>query len=292
MAEVESPHKSAAALRIALVGRPITRFVAPGLFGPQPALGRVVERVESHGRHLEVVWDDGLVLHTGLRMSGTWHLYRNGERWRRSIADLRVAVANDSWVAACFAAPIVETYRQYDRSRHPRFGRPGPALADPTADLDEAIDLLYHYEDQSAPVAEALLDERVATDIGNVFRCETLWAAGVHPFAPVSSLDEHDCAEIIHTAAKLVRGHLGRVNPPGEMAVYQRDGQTCGRCREMITVCKSGDHPRLLYWCAGCQQHRSPVTGLLEDTTREMDPHPAAVRFMSDLPWRRHRYVG
>lgn len=292
MPDVESPHKSAAALRIALVGRPTTRYVAAGPFGPAPALGRVVERVESHGRHLEIVWDDGLVLHTGLRASGTWHLYRNGERWRRSIADLRVEIANESWVAACFAAPIVETYRQYDRSRHPRFGRLGPALADPNADIDQAIDLLYHYHDQSVPIAEALLDQHVADDIGNVFRCEALWVTGIHPFAPISALDSDDCARLIETAAALVRSHVGRANAPTDMAVYQRDGKTCERCNDTITVCKSGDHQRLLYWCAGCQQHRSPITGLVEDDTREMDPHPAAVRFLSDLPWRRIRRVG
>ena len=32
--------------------------------------GRTIERVESHGKHLEIEWDDGVILHTHMRMSG------------------------------------------------------------------------------------------------------------------------------------------------------------------------------------------------------------------------------
>ena len=283
-----------------MVGKPTVCFDAPGLVGPTPTLGRVVERVESHGRHLEIVWDDGLVLHTNLRLTGTWHLYREGERWRRSVMDKRVEVRNPSWVAVCFAAPVVEVYRQLDRSRHPGLGPLGPDLSRPGVDVDESINRLYHYRDQAAPVAEALLDEHVATGIGNVYRCEALWAAGVHPFAPVSSLDADDCARIIEVVVRLAQANLrqvGRILTPfveHELAVYGRNGQGCERCGDTVTVCRSGDHQRLLYWCAGCQTHRSPIVDTMhhQDDTREMDPHPAAVKFLHDLPWRRGDLAG
>ena len=83
MPEGDTIHRSAAALRTALVGKPVVRFDAPRLYGPRPAVGRVIELVESHGKHLDVSWDDGLVLHTQMRMTGSWHLYRSGERWRK-----------------------------------------------------------------------------------------------------------------------------------------------------------------------------------------------------------------
>lgn len=287
-------------MRTALVGKPTVRFDAHGLVGPAPTLGRVVERVESHGRHLEIVWDDGLVLHTGLRLAGTWHLYREGERWRRSVADKCVEVGNRSWVAVCFAAPIVETYRQLDRSRHPGLGTLGPDLSRPDADVDESINRLYHHRHQSAPVAEVLLDDHVATGVGNVYRCESLWAAGIHPFAPVSSLDADDCARVIENVVRLARANLRqptRVPTPFVelgLAVYGRNGQNCARCGDTVTVCRSGEHERLLYWCAGCQTHRSPIVDTMDhqDDTREMDPHPAAMKFLHSLPWRRSDLAG
>lgn len=306
MPEGDTIHRAAAALRTALVGKPITRFEAPRLVGPRPATGRIVERVESHGKHLEIVWDDGLVLHTHMRMTGSWHLYRAGERWRRSVAQMRVEIDVGDWIAVCFNAPVVETYRQFDRFRHPGFGPLGPDLCRAEADLDECINRLYHYDDQSAAVSEVLLDQHVACGVGNVYRCEVLWACEMHPFAPVSSLDAGDCAQLIHASARLLRANLasphrstlglqssvsGATVARSGLAVYGRNGQRCVRCGDTVEVCRTGEHARLLYWCPGCQVRRSPASATARDLDdpREMDPHPAAAKFLNDLPWRRHR---
>lgn len=279
-------------MRTALVGKPTVRFDAPSLVGPRPVPGRIVERVDRHGRHLELTWDDGIVLHTNLRMSGSWHLYRDGERWRQPAARRRVEIATPGWVAVCFGAPVVETYRRLDRTRHPGRGPLGPDLSQPDADVDECINRLYHHLEQSAPVAEALLDEHVATGIGNVFRCEALWAVGLHPAAPVGSLDGEDCARLIEAAARLLRSNLrqpgARTGPlvTQALAVYGRNGQPCVRCGDTVGVVRAARN-RSLYWCEACQQHRSPVVTAPEEPQREMDPHPAAVKFLHDLPWRR-----
>jgi endonuclease-8 len=292
--EGDSIHRAAAALRTALVGKPTLRADATRLVGPLPTPGRIVERVISHGRHLEVVWDDGLVLHTHLRRHGTWHLYREADDWRLPVADMSVELRTHDWVAVCFRAAQVETYRQFDRSRHPGFGPLAPDLRDRAADLDECANRLYHYPVQDAPVAEVLLDEHVAAGIGNVYRCEVLWATQIHPFAPVSALDGDDCADLIVVAAKLLRAnlhHLRRIDTPfvkGGLAVYGRNGQRCARCGDTVCVNRSGDHGRLLYWCPGCQRHRAPQFESFDaDQPIGMDPHPAASRYLHDLPWRR-----
>ena len=64
-------------------------FNAPGLDGPVPAQGRIIEKVTCHGKAVEVQWDDGVALRTQMRFSGVWHLYRPGERWRKPTAQLR-----------------------------------------------------------------------------------------------------------------------------------------------------------------------------------------------------------
>ncbi len=303
--EGDTINRTAAALRIALVGKPITRFEAPRLVGPQPAQGRIVERVSSHGKHLEIVWDDGLILHTHMRMSGSWHLYRVDERWRRPVGQVRVIIAVSDWVAVCFNAPVVETYRKFDRHRHPGFGPLGPDLCRDDADLDECANLLYHYADQTARISEVLLDQHVMCGVGNVYRCEVLWACKMHPFAPISALDGDDCAHLVNTAARLLRANLHTAGQPmtsgltahrvttdlvrGGLAVYGRNGQRCAGCGDTIEVCRTGDNARLLYWCHGCQVLHGPQRAVpVDEQERVMDPHPAAAKYLAELPWRRH----
>lgn len=255
----------------------------------------MIERIESHGKHLEVVWDDGLILHTHMRMSGAWHLYRTGERWRKPSEQLRVAIAVPEWVAVCFNAPLVETYREFDPHRHPGFGRVGPDLCKADADLAECAQRMVDYHDQDTPIAEVLLDQRVACGVGNVYRSEVLWACELHPLAAVGSLTADDRVQVINAAARMLRSNLysfHRVTAqeiPGGLAVYGRNGQRCARCGDTIEVRRIGEHARLIYWCPGCQQRHDPVARHEPpEPSREMDPHPAASKFLADLPWRRN----
>jgi endonuclease VIII len=295
--EGEAIHRTAAALRTALVGRAVLSFEAPFLDGPIPAPGRVIELVESHGKQLDIVWDDGLILHTNLLFGGSWHLYRSGERWRKPMSQLRVGITVDSFSAVCFGARNVETYREFDTHRHPGFGRSGPDLCAPSPDLNAAVEALCHYRDVDAPIAEALLDQQVACGVGNVFRSEILWACQHYPFAPVARLARTDMERIILAAATVlhanVHPHEAVVSDQrAGLAVYGRNGQRCQRCGDTIEVRRLGDQARLLYWCPGCQVRRGPRVAPEGEDQRPMDPHPAAAKFLSELPWRRRDLAG
>jgi endonuclease-8 len=294
--EGESIQRTATAFRTALVGKPMLNFSAPRLLGPAPTLGRTIESVVNHGKHLELLWDDGLTLHTNMRMSGAWHLYRTDERWRKRTDQMRVVVEVEDWVAVCFNAPVVETFRQFDRHRHPGFGRLGPDLCRANADLGECVARILDYADPAATVAEVLLDQHVAVGVGNVYRCEALWAVGLSPFAAVGPLSEPEARALIEASAKLLRDNLAdtrRVTVPGVdgcLSVYGRNGQRCTRCGDTVQVKRVGEMNRLLYWCQGCQGRGdariapTPPAGM----ERPMDRHPAAAMYLSNLPWNRH----
>jgi len=83
-------------------------------------------------------------------------------------------------------------------------------------------------------------------------------------------------------------------SPNGErgLAVYGRNGQRCPRCGDTVEVRRVGEHSRLLYWCPGCQVHSGPRTVTSDDAERSMDPHPAATKFLAELPWRRRDLAG
>ncbi len=281
--------KTASAMRTALIGRPMGRFDAPRLIGPVPQAGRMVEVVETYGKHLEVMWDDGLVLDTHLRGRSAWHVYRQGAPWRRSWEKLRASIQTDDFVAVCFDAPTVETYRQPDRRRHPGLGRLGPDLCSSSVDLREAVDLLLAYPDPEARLRDAMVDHHVMQGVGNVYRCEALWAAELSPWTHIADLTHHDAVLIVNTAAKMVRANSGRVrrsttrHTKDGLAVYGRRGQACIRCHDTIESQSVGRDGRMLYWCPGCQvrlDRRQPTE------VREMDPHPAAARYLNELPWR------
>ena len=120
----------------------MVRFEAPRLVGVVPRAGRTIERVESHGKHLEIEWDDGIILHTHMRMSGSWHVYRKDDSWQRPHREMRALIEVADWSAVCFNAPVVETYRAPDVHRHPGLGGLGPDLCRPDADLRRCIDAL------------------------------------------------------------------------------------------------------------------------------------------------------
>lgn len=279
-------------MRTALAGKSMLRFDAPRLVGPVPQAGRIIETVESHGKHLFIEWDDELVLDTHMRMTGSWHLYRAGDQWRRPYAQMRAAIEVADWVAVCFNAPHVETHRRVDKRRHPGSGRLGPDLCKAETDLGEVVNLLLTYPDPDARLGEVLLDQRVMCGVGNVYRCEVLWATELSPFAKAGSISEHDAIRLVNTAATMLRSnlhHAKRVTAPGVkggLAVYGRNVQRCQRCGATIECRRMGAHNRLLYWCPGCQTHLDPHVERSADDT-PMDPHPAAQRWIADLPWNR-----
>ncbi len=249
----------------------------------------MVEIVEAKGKHLEVMWDDGLVLDTTLRGKSEWHVYRQGSPWRRSWEQLRASIQTDDFVAVCFDAPVVETYRQPDRQRHPGRGRLGPDLCRADADLAAAIDLLLSYPDPEARLRDVMVDQHVMQGVGNVYRCEVLWAAELSPWAHIDDLTHHDAVLIVNTASKMVRTNCGRLrrattnHTSGGLAVYGRRGQGCIRCHETIESRSVGRYGRMLFWCPGCQVR---LDRTLPTEVRAIDPHPAAVKYLNALPWR------
>ncbi len=308
MPDADSTRRAAAAMRTALVDEQMVRFEAPRLIGITPRAGRIIESVEGHGKQLDVRWDDGVILHTNLRLSGSWHLYRPADSWQCPHHELRALVEVDGWQAVCFNAPLVETYRLPDPARHPRLGGLGPDLARPDADLSRCVEQLLAYDDPAAPVAAVLLDQRVFCGVGNVFRSEVLWAAQLSPFARVGDLSEADAVRLVNIAATVLRANLGavgttrveagargsawRARNEGGRAVYGRNGQRCPRCGDTIECRPSGGQNRLLYWCPGCQLRLDPRRPRDDDTSwldpdDHTDRHPAARKFRADAPWRR-----
>jgi endonuclease VIII len=262
--EGDTIFRSARALDLALAGRRLVRFDAARLtFTPFPPETTVLG-AESWGKHCLVRFDDGRTLHTHLRMSGSWHLYRPGERWRRKPATARVVVEVDGvgtrpgWVAVCFAAPVVELVRADAGGRDGVTDHLGPDLCRPDADLDEAVDRLGRLSGPGREIGDALLDQRIACGVGNVYNSEVCFACGLDPFTPVGEVDPASRRALLATAARLLRRNLAtaaRATVAGVgLAVYGRAGAPFRRCATPVAAARQGDANRVTYWCPGCQR--------------------------------------
>lgn len=289
MSEGDAIYRMAATLRTSLIGRPMRAFEAPLLEGVVPEVGRTIEEIRSHGRTIELVWDDGVVLDTRLRPFGAWHLYRSEEPWRRSLHRACVVVDVGDWCAVCYGASV-ETYRDFDPRRHPILGRLGPDLSRDDADLDESVTRMVEYPERDESIAEVLLDQRVMIGLGNVYRCEILWACEMHPWAAIGELKVAECREIVEIAAETLRTNRIAEQAGGtELAVYGRQGRPCVRCGDLVKVTHHGEAHRVLYWCPGCQIGHEPMLRSnftpmsISRDDDALDTHPAGRQFMSEI---------
>jgi len=248
MPEGDTLFRTAATLQKWLAGREVTAATAPAT----PMVGRTVERVEANGKHLLVRFDSGHVLHSHMRMTGSWHVYRAGERWRRPPGQARVVVTCGDRVAVCFNAPVVELLLPGGEDRHPALVGLGPDVLDQPLNLDE-VRRRARRRHPETPLGELLLDQRVVAGIGNIWRAEALFLEGRNPWAPVSSLDDGELDALVSTAARIMREGLTGAAGHQPRWVYRRSGRPCLRCRTPIRSRPQGEQARIAYWCPTCQ---------------------------------------
>jgi len=235
-----------------------------------PIVGRTVEKVESAGKHILMRFSGDLILRTHMRMSGSWHLYRHGERWWRGQHMMRVRIDTADWVAVAFNVPVAEfvTRRQLETSDP--VAKLGPDLLGETFDRDEAVRRIIASGHRA--IANTLLDQRIVSGIGNVYKSEVLFLCGVHPEVSSSAVPIATLEKMMDLARGLLRdnvkdGTSGQIqtyrnlrqwNKSSEhdesVWVYGRRDKPCRKCGTPIAMKKMGLEARSTYWCPNCQR--------------------------------------
>jgi endonuclease VIII len=245
--------RTADGLRPYLIGRTVT---AASARAPGPRVERLVGAtvigVEAQGKNLLIRFDNGLEVRTHLRMHGSWHRYRPGERWRLPPARARLVIEVPGSVAVCFDAPTVELFEQRVEAIHPSLSGLGPDLLSEPVDVDEILRRLRDGSRSERPIAEALLDQRALAGIGNEVKNEVLWQARVSPWTLVRDLDEAALRALVGLARDVLREGAATGRRPRH--IYGRAARPCPRCGTSIRVEHQGqDLPRLTFWCTTCQ---------------------------------------
>jgi endonuclease-8 len=211
--------------------------------------GRTLAGVDAHGKHLLFDFGD-LVLHSHLGMSGGWHVYLHGARWRRPRSSAWAVLAGERQDAVQFGGPTLRVLPAGRVAIDPQLARLGPDILAPDLDLDEVV-AKFRAADPSRTIGDALLDQRLTAGIGNIFKSEACFAAQVDPWRPLASVSDEELRTVLeHARAQM----LDAVATGGRhrFAVYKHRGP-CGRCRGIVRHRGQGDANRTTWWCERCQ---------------------------------------
>jgi endonuclease-8 len=253
--EGDSIFRAARTLDRALAGRTVTGFqsVFPRLTRidhDHPLRGQTLERVTARGKHLLMWFSGSLVLHTHMRMKGSWHLYRPGERWMRPRGDMRIVIDTDGWQAVAFNVPTAE-FVDARAAEVTTLAQLGPDILSDQFDQEEAVRRLQALGDLE--IADALLDQQALAGIGNIYKSEALYACRLSPFVHVNDVPRARLAKLVGAARRLMQAHASETARPGPRAVYGRGGQPCRLCGTTIRRRAQGPNARSTYWCPRCQ---------------------------------------
>ena len=252
MPEGDTIWRTAAALRRRLLGKTVAT-ARPDLV--KRLEGHRLVAVEPVGKHLIMRFDGEVALHSHMRMTGSWHLYRPGERWRQPERRARAVLNFDDAVAVLFSAPVVEVVRDDRRL----VAHLGPDVLAQRFDLDEVIQRARRSDRRA--IGELLLDQRVCAGIGNIYKCETLWLHRVDPWEAPSALQDDDLRRLYLTARDLMRRSLTGKGFTHRHAVHGRGGRSCPRCGTRIAVRAQGEQARMTFFCPRCQRKRDQPAG-------------------------------
>lgn len=278
MPEGDTIFRAAASLDAALAGTTVTavRTTVPQVrrLVPERLVGQTTRSVQARGKHLLHAFEPtGLVLHSHMRMTGSWHTYRVGTRWRKPEHLARLVLVCGEVEAVCFSAPVIELLSPAQVAAHPSLVGlgPDPLARDATGeiDLDECLRRMDARPDM--PIGDALLDQRVIAGIGNVYKNEVLYIHAVDPWTPVAEVAVGVRRTLLATGSALLRANVAHggpqritTRPPASVRrsgqrgsdalwVYGKAGRPCHRCGTPIEVASLGDQARVTYWCPRCQ---------------------------------------
>ncbi|WP_263383412.1 Fpg/Nei family DNA glycosylase [Granulicella arctica] len=286
MPEGDTIYRSARAIQKAIGGKVVTGFDT-GLAkiarvnDDTPIVGRTVEKVTSHGKWLLIYFSGDLILVTHMLMSGTWHLYRTGEKWWMGRERMRVVITTADWQAIAFNVPIVEFYTARTLERNSQIPKLGPDILSSDFTVESGVERLRQYglANPDAEIGVVLLNQRVLAGLGNVYKSEVPFTAGVNPFRAMKTLTPKELDVMAEVSQRYMKANVldgsgdGIITYSGNrrtthannreerLWVYGRQGQECRRCGAKVMMRKQGEQARSTYWCPECQPWVAINTG-------------------------------
>ncbi|HEX4436093.1 MAG TPA: DNA-formamidopyrimidine glycosylase family protein [Solirubrobacteraceae bacterium] len=257
MPEGDTIHRAAERIRTALGGRTMERVETPQARHrhdgwSERLTGCELRVVDAHGKHLFLRFAGGWTLHSHLRMSGSWGVGREGMASRRPRGRAWLILAAGGWEAIQYGGPVLELMRDTRARTDPRLAGLGPDVIG--KDFDQAVFLRRLREDDpTRPIGDALLDQHTIAGIGNMWKAESFFAAGVDPWRPTADVTDEQALAVVGFARERMARSVREGNEARPHAVYRQAGRPCPRCGTKIRQRGQWEHNRVTFWCPNCQ---------------------------------------
>lgn len=253
--------KEIAAVQVS--GLPLRRPVDPSF---QSSLsGRRVCRVRRRGKYLiiELEPKNFWLIHLG--MSGRLFFDRESRPVERHThAVIRFSDRSELHYNDHRRFGLLAAYEVARPGEIPELGRLG---VDPLSSRFCAESLRPQLAASRQEIKSFLLDQRKIAGLGNIYACEALFRARVHPARRCFTLTERETRRIVRSIRRVLRTAIryrgtsfsdfrDSDGEAGEnqkfLKVFQREGLRCSRCRREIRRLRQGN--RSSFYCPACQQ--------------------------------------
>lgn len=225
------------------------------LTGIKNMRGRSVVAVERRGKTIAIDLDDGNSIIIHLRMTGRllWQKISaipKYSRWKMTFADGYIFLVDPRR----FATVRVLQKEENDAGR------------EIFRDFELAKFIKLHGS-RKTKIKTLIMNQSVVNGIGNIYACEILHRAGIHPERTASSLTADEWRKIFFQAKNVLkiaikkrgtsisdwRDLYGRKGEnQQELKVYGKEGMTCPVCDG--TICRIKQSGRGTYLCPDCQK--------------------------------------
>lgn len=263
MPEGHTIHRLAKDLNKTLRPGPVRVTSPQGVFadGAAELDGKALHRADAWGKHLFIEFVGAPILHIHLGLIGKLRRKPLDADTRGAIR-LRMEGADDLWdLTGPMVCDLID-----DADVDAITAKLGPDPLRRSAKPDLFVERLLR---KRVPLSAALLDQKVMAGIGNVYRSEFCFLAGIDPHTPANSLDVDTANNLWDMATQQLKQGVrlnrittrdpeevgvsaGRIDGDDRLYVYKRDGMACHRCNDEIRLTETGT--RKAWYCPTCQK--------------------------------------
>jgi endonuclease VIII len=217
---------------------------------PERLGGRAVRSVDAYGKHLFLRFEGGLVIHSHLRMTGSWRVRAAGPAPRSAWLLIRRGEQDVVQLRGPVLELMTESRTRFDQ----RLAALGPDILADELDEVEIVRRLRH-DDPTRPIGDALLDQRTVAGIGNLWKSEGCFAAGIDPWRPACRVGDDEVLAIVGELRPRMQQSAADGRQDRWRRIYNRAGRPCPRCgpAARIQARGMGDDNRPTFWCPSCQ---------------------------------------
>jgi formamidopyrimidine-DNA glycosylase len=280
--EVETVRRG---LAPALVGRRIRRartkradlrFPFPPRFAARLS-GRRVDALERRAKYLLAYLDDGHVWITHLGMTGRWSIIgaarQPGDFYYAEPPDpahTHVLIETEDGSRLEFNDPrrfgYMDLIPEAELDAHPFFKSMGP---EPLGNQFHLPYLKKTLAGKKTSIKAALLDQRVAAGLGNIYVVEALHRAGIAPTFAAGRISARRLERLLHAIRAVLEEAIAaggstlndyaRVDGAEggfqhRFRVYDREGERCQNKECGGTIARATHGGRSSFWCPRCQR--------------------------------------